>query len=121
MNEEIDKEGDWMEAYEPVITAEGSAPLSNDLLCGIFESDEREELLFEFSRQYHNECEEYDESICTGRQGVDGILPANNFEFVMINKNAIKVRERILSDAEKHGFSRQEVISAIKNYRGNNT
>ncbi|MBT4078663.1 MAG: hypothetical protein HOE78_18960 [Gammaproteobacteria bacterium] len=90
----------------------------NGLLYGRFERDEHEEKLFEYAEQYHKECEAYDETVCTGPPGRDGVMPGNDWQLVAINKNALQVRKRILADAESNGFGKKEVITAIHEYRG---
>ena len=90
----------------------------NALLYGRFERDEHEEKLFEYAEQYHKECEAYDETVCTGPPGRDGVMPGNYWQLVAINKNALQVRKRILADAESNGFGKKEVITAIHEYRG---
>ena len=73
--------------------------------------------LYDFAKEYHDRCESYDRSVCTGTIGPDGIRPASNHEFVLVNRNAAKVMKDILDRAEMQGFSRESVGIAISRFR----
>jgi hypothetical protein len=74
---------------------------------------ERDQRLHELATQYHTECEAYDRKVCTGPVTKDGIMPATNDERARINRNALAVQKRILSEAEREGFTWRELADAI--------
>jgi hypothetical protein len=94
----------------------GEAPDSfSDLLCGTFYLSEKDIALHQLAEQYHNECDEYDKSVCSGER--DGVpMPLSRYEFVAINKHALKVRERIIAAAEMNGASKREIVLAIQQW-----
>ena len=69
-------------------------------LLGIFEMMERDQKLHELATRYHTECELYDWTVCTGPVGT-------------INRNAKAVRKQIEFEAERNGFTREELARAI--------
>ena len=48
---------------------------------------ERDNRLHELATRYHAECEAYDQTVCTGPMGQDGIMPATPHEMF---ENAIR-------------------------------
>ncbi len=62
------------------------------------------------------EVELYDNSVCSNKVIWGGIMPTKDRERSLINRNAINVRNCIISEAEKDGFSADEVQRAIANY-----
>lgn len=64
---------------------------------------------------YVKDTDSYDEYMCTG-SGIDGAMPANNFERNMINTNAIRVRKELVL---KYGITSTEWEKAreLHNYR----
>ena len=79
---------------------------------------ERDTRLYEIATRYHKECEAYDQTVCTGPMGRDGIMPANPREMALINRNANAVRKIIEEDAFAQGIGREELSRAISKWRG---
>lgn len=74
--------------------------------------------LQELATRYHTECETYDRTVCTGRMGQDGIMPANPHEMALINRNAHAVRKRLTEEAAREGIGREELARAIGKWHG---
>ena len=89
----------------------------NDLL-GTFETTERDQKLYELATRYHTETEAYDRTVCTGPVQEGSIMPATPNEMALINRNAIAVTKRIIFDAERDGFTREEIARAISKWNG---
>lgn len=69
--------------------------------------------LQELASQYHEECEAYDQSICSILHEKYGAMLATNDELAKINKNALAVRRKIFAVAEDEGFTWRELVDAI--------
>ena len=79
---------------------------------------ERDNRLHELATRYHAECEAYDQTVCTGPMGQDGIMPATPHEMAMINRNAHAVRKRLTEEAAREGIEREELARAISKWHG---
>jgi len=86
----------------------------DEYLC-VFEPSDCDKYLYDLSEEYHRRTEEYDLYVCTGPMGRDGILPANNYQYCLINKNAIKIlrelKERAWNEMGIDGKAVQRAIS----------
>ncbi len=91
-------------------------PVEFNPALGFFITNDRDEKLDEYALRYHMEVELYDNSVCSNKVIWGGIMPTNDRERSLINRNAINVRNCIISEAEKDGFSADEVQRAIANY-----
>ena len=78
-----------------------------------WELTEQECKAIELAKRYFLETEAYDRTVCTGPIRDGSIMPANPHEAAQINRNAIRVRERIMSEAAAHGINRQDMARAI--------
>lgn len=76
------------------LTDEGRDQFTHEMLCGTFSAEAHP--LEELVRQYHERCEAYDRTVCTGPTGRDGVMPATPHERALINLNAQRVRQEIL-------------------------
>lgn len=80
---------------------------------GTFTVTEPELQLVDLARAYHEQCEAYDRTVCTGPiSKSDGIMPATNWERILINRNAIATRKRLFRDTT---YTPQEIQAAIAN------
>lgn len=79
---------------------------------------ERDNRLHELATRYHTECEAYDQTVCTGPMGQDGIMPANPHEMALINRNAHAVRKALEEEAQREGIGREELARTISKWRG---
>lgn len=70
--------------------------------------------LYRLARQYLDECEAYDRTVCTGPIRNGEILPATTYELALINRNAVEVLERVRREAEGLGISRVELGREIR-------
>lgn len=60
--------------------------------------------LVELARRYHEECEAFDQRICTGTK--DGIaMPLTSWQRGTINKHALEVRAKLNEEAKKDGLN----------------
>lgn len=75
---------------------------------------ERDNRLHELATRYHTECESYDQTVCTGH----GIIPANQREMALINRNARAVRKSLEEEAQREGIGREELSRAISKWHG---
>lgn len=78
-----------------------------------WQPSERDQKLHEFATRYHEECEAYDRTVCTGPVREDSIMPATYHEMALINRNALAVRKRIIEEAASEGITREELVRAI--------
>ena len=81
---------------------------------GDFTPTEKDRRLYELARQYHAEAEAYDQSVCTGRNERGIAIPVNSYELVSINRNALKIKERLLRD--NPDIARTELNRAISRH-----
>src|SRR5574337_277762 len=79
---------------------------------------ERDNRLHDLATRYHTECEAYDQTVCTGPIGQDGIMPASPREMALINRNAHAVRKRLTEEAAREGIGREELARAICKWHG---
>lgn len=70
----------------------------------------------ELAERYHREAEAYDRTVCTGPIRDGSVMPIGQHELVLVNRNAIKVRKRVMDEAAQHGISRKEMARAISHY-----
>lgn len=83
-----------------------------------WQPSERDNRLHELATRYHTECETYDQTVCTGPIGQDGIMPANPHEMAMSCRNAHAVRKRLTEEAAREGIGREELARAISKWQG---
>lgn len=70
--------------------------------------------LYRLARQYLDECEAYDRTVCTGPIRDGSIMPATTYELALINRFAAHVLERVRREAEGLGISRVELAREIR-------
>lgn len=75
----------------------------------------REDLaLEELARQYHERCDAYDRSVCTGFDPTSNeVIPANCRERRAVYRNALLVRADIIEQARAQGMNGEHVRRAI--------
>jgi len=84
------------------------------LYLGNWKITEKQKLLYEIGKYYHETCEIYDRAYCTGHFINDSIMPANSYESILINKYAILIKSQLY---EKYlQFTKQEIHKAIVDY-----
>lgn len=86
----------------------------NALLYGDFKPTESDRRLYELAKQYHEETEAYDQTVCSGRIERGIAMPVDAYEFGLINRNALRVRDRLIKD--NPGIGRTELHRAISRY-----
>ena len=69
--------------------------------------------------QYHDECDSFDNKNLS-IDGVDGKLPANNFERQLMVDNYRMVKDKIYRIGLKEGFSREDIRKAIRDHAKHN-
>lgn len=82
-----------------------------EYLCS-FENTTPQEL-YELGKKYHTICEEYDQSVCSYKNEKGVAIPTNNYEFVLINRHAMKIRKDINREGMLKGFSPKEIREVI--------
>ncbi|SRR5260221_3522369 len=74
--------------------------------------------LRELAEQYHEQCEAYDRTVCTGISPRTGdAMPLTHNEMRLINRHALEMRDTIIKEGRRLGFSREQVEQAIQEYR----
>lgn len=76
---------------------------------------ERAGALYSLAREYHDRCEAFDRTVCTG--GVDragDVRPANHRELGIINWHAMFVRRELNQRAVALGFAPEQLWRAIR-------
>lgn len=86
------------------------------LYLGTWKLTGRDRQLHRIAKHYHEACEAYDLTVCTGRILRGHIMPANNWEFVQINQHAIKILKSCHDKGARAGFSKTEINRAIGKY-----
>jgi hypothetical protein len=71
----------------------------------------------ELAERYHRETEAYDRTVCTGPIRDGSIVPINQSQFVLVNRNAHKVRKQIMCEAKQYGIDPQDMARAISTFR----
>ena len=82
-----------------------------EYLCSFEDTTPQE--LYELGKKYHTICEEYDLSVCSYKNEKGVAVPTNNYEFILINCHAMKVRKDINRDGMLKGFSPKEIREVI--------
>lgn len=81
-----------------------------------FEVSEEDIKLAELAKFYHDTCEAYDESVCSGRSKYDGCaMPTNRHELELINRNASNVLKSIYEN--NPDINPSDIKKAIRNVR----
>lgn len=76
----------------------------------------RERALYDLAKEYHDRCEAYDRTICTGPVTKDGIMPRTYSESYLIGKNARLIRQQVIELGLKLGLKEEEIDRAIAKY-----
>lgn len=80
---------------------------------GTFEISEKDRFLYDLAQQYHERCEAYDQTVCTGRR--DGIaIPRDSEQLGLINRHALQVRRELLQQVLAKGLTKNDFIRAIQ-------
>lgn len=66
----------------------------------------------ELARQYHVDCEAYDEMVCSGRSRGEA-MPIGARELALVNVNASRVRREVYDKAKADGVDQELVRKAI--------
>lgn len=87
----------------------------NRLYIGTFEMSEKDIELQNIAKQYHDACDKYDDTVCTGWSHRDGCsMPVNNRQLQLVNRNAQLVRLRLVKENQQ--FTSDEIRKAISAY-----
>jgi hypothetical protein len=65
-----------------------------DIYLGVWPARE-EKCLYELATEYHERTETYDRTVCTGGFRNGRILPATGHETMLINRNALAIRQEL--------------------------
>jgi hypothetical protein len=77
---------------------------------------DKDNKLHELAKRYHDETEAYDRTVCTGPIRDGSVMPIGTRQMALVNRNDIKVRERIMHEAAQHDISRQDIARAISRH-----
>jgi len=78
---------------------------------GVFILTEKDCRLYSLAKQYHEETEAYDQTVCRGRDKRGVAMPVDAYEHGLINRHALAVRKRLLD--ENQDIDRKELHRAI--------
>lgn len=78
---------------------------------GRFEPDCR---LHDLGVQYHHRCDAFDDDHLTGPVIRGDVMPANNRERALMERNAAEVRRHVIFLGEQMGYTRKQVEESIK-------
>ena len=84
------------------------------LLCGDFTPTEKDRRLYDLAKQYHEETEAYDQTVCSVKNERGVAMPKDYYELRLIGQNALKVRKRLINETPDIG--RTELHMAISRY-----
>jgi hypothetical protein len=84
---------------------------------GTFEISKKERVLYELSQWYHETCETFDRTICSGPIVDGSIRPVDGFELGIINRNALKAKKECIKSAGRYDITKEEMVKAIQNYK----
>lgn len=88
------------------------------LYCCTFATTDKDDMTHKLATQYHEECEIYDKTVCSGER--DGVaIPIDGRELSLINKNARVVHDTVMYTAKLHGISGNEMRRAIQQWDNN--
>lgn len=73
-------------------------------------------LLYALAQEYHQRCEAYDRTVCTGGVGRDGVMPADGKQMALINRHASKCFAEIRAWAEAAGIAYGDLRYAIAHF-----
>ena len=92
--------------------------MMRDELYGTWLSESEEERkLRELAETYHTGCEAYDRRVCSGTSPRTGnAIPLTHDEMRLISRHALEMRDTIIQEGQRLGFSREEVEQAIRKY-----
>lgn len=89
----------------------------NELYGTWLPESEEERNLRKFAETYHTGCEAYDRRVCSGTSPRTGnAIPLTPHEMGLINRHALEMRDTIIREGWKLGFSREQVEQAIRQY-----
>lgn len=76
-----------------------------------FKISDIELYLYNLASKFYQITEEYDRTICTGPIINGSIHPSNGREFILINKNALKVRKELFLKPENMALLYTKLIA----------
>lgn len=65
------------------------------------------------AKRYHETCEAYDLTVCTGPVVDGSVMPVSSAERMLVNQNAYRVLRQLQEEAERLGISNQQLHKAI--------
>lgn len=75
---------------------------------------EEDKQLRELGKSYHDRCESYDRTVCTGTHPKTGeAIPIHPGEYGLINQHAFAVRRSVIEEGRAKGFTELQVCQAI--------
>jgi hypothetical protein len=81
---------------------------------------EREQFIEALATEYHEDCDLYDDMVCTGRfSRGGGRVPASIEQSVLINRHAKDVMSRLLEKGMVWKVTQQELTKSIRDHRSN--
>lgn len=91
--------------------------LRNELYGAWLSESEEERKLRELAETYHTGCETYDRRVCSGTSPrIGDAMPVTPHEMGLINRHAREMRDTIIAEGWKLGFSREQVEQATRKY-----
>lgn len=117
----IETEGPVWIGYDPASWPDRGAVISGlltrdgfmTLYCGTWDPH-KDAPLHALADEYHERCEAYDRTVCTGPILDGSIMPIDHRERYLISRNAQRVRRELVERGARLGFPRADVDRAIR-------
>ena len=78
---------------------------------------EQERKLRELAETYHIGCEAYDKRVCSGISPRTGeAMPLTHDEMRLINRHALQMRDTVIAEGKRLGFTPRQVEEAIRKW-----
>ncbi len=89
----------------------------NELYGNWLVETEQERKLRELAETYHTGCEAYDRHVCSGTSPRTGeAIPLTHDERRLINRHALEMRDTVIVEGGRLGFTPRQVEEAIRKW-----
>jgi hypothetical protein len=83
---------------------------------------EEQQALQDLAKQYHDRCDVYDRTVCSGRSPrTDEPMPVDGYELALVNKNARAVHADVVRQGAAMGLTEAQITKAIQEYADRET
>lgn len=90
----------------------------SEFYTGSFALDPKHIQMQELAKKYHDECDSYDNAVCTGFcHRTNTKMPVTAYQSRLVSMNALLVLKKVYTEAQEHGICVQELRQAISSFR----